>query len=114
MISIYLVDVSAQDPVNHETKSENSFSGIEKIIELSAVPVSLFTGLTALGYISILSFNRLYASEVNLTAAFSWFFIIYSVVLILSRPVAGRIQDNGGDLIVCVVGIIAQAIGLFF
>ena len=113
LVSIYFVDVSAQDPVNNETKSENSFTGIEKIFELSAVPVSLFTGLTALGYISILSFNRLYASEVNLTAAFSWFFIIYSVVLILSRPIAGKIQDNGGDLIVCVVGIVAQAAGLF-
>lgn len=113
LISIYFVDVSAQDPVNSEVKHENSFKGIEKVIEFSAIPVSLFTGITALGYISILSFNRLYATEVNLTAAFSWFFIIYSVVLILSRPVAGKIQDRGGDLIVCVVGIIAQAIGLF-
>ena len=34
-------------------------------------------------------------------------------VLILSRPIAGKIQDRGGDLIICIVGIVAQSIGLF-
>ena len=60
----------------------------------------------------ILSFYRLYAAEVNLTGIFSWFFIIYSLCLVITRPLAGRIQDKGGDLIVCVVGIIAQTVGL--
>lgn len=114
LICIYFVDVSAHDPANGpKVKNKNEYSGIEKVFEIGAIPVSLFTALTSLGYVSILSFYRLYAVEVNLTSVFSWFFIIYSVVLILSRPVAGKIQDNGGDMIICVVGIIAQAAGLF-
>lgn len=112
LISIYFVDVSAHDPGNNPEASESSF-GIDKVFEVSAIPVSLFTALTSLGYISILSFNRLYAAEINLTSAFSWFFIIYCVVLIISRPIAGKVQDRGGDMIVCVTGIVAQAIGLF-
>ena len=95
-----------------KTVEDRKYSGIEKVIEFSAVPVSFFTALTSLGYVSILSFYRLYAAEVNLTAVFSWFFIIYSVCLVLTRPLAGKIQDNGGDMIVCVVGIVAQSIGL--
>ncbi len=86
---------------------------IDKIFEIPAIPVSLFTGLTSLGYVSILSFYRLYAVEVDLVSAFSLFFIIYSIVLVASRPIAGRIQDNYGDRIICFTGIIAQAIGLF-
>lgn len=86
---------------------------IDKIFEIPAIPVSLFTGLTSLGYVSILSFYRLYAVEVDLVGAFSLFFIIYSIVLVASRPIAGRIQDNYGDRIICFTGIIAQAIGLF-
>ena len=86
---------------------------IDKIFEVPAIPVSLFTGLTSLGYVSILSFYRLYAVEVDLVGAFSLFFIIYSIVLVASRPIAGRIQDNYGDRIICFTGIIAQAIGLF-
>ena len=88
-------------------------SFIDKIFEIPAIPVSLFTGLTSLGYVSILSFYRLYAVEVDLVSAFSIFFLIYSIVLVASRPIAGRIQDNYGDRIVCFTGIIAQAIGLF-
>ena len=114
LISIYFVDVSSQDPGNNrEYHQNNDYSGLKKVIEFSAIPVSLFTALTSLGYVSILSFYRLYAVEVSLTGIFSWFFIIYSVVLILSRPLAGKIQDRGGDMIICVVGIIAQTVGLF-
>ncbi|WP_407393978.1 MFS transporter [Methanobrevibacter sp.] len=115
LISIYFVDVSAHDPGNNKNdiKVDNSYKGIEKVFEISAIPVSVFTAITSLGYIAILSFNRLYAAEVNLTGIFSWFFIIYSIVLILSRPIAGKIQDRGGDMIVCITSIVAQAIGLF-
>ena len=112
LIFIVLIDVDKYD-VKDEIADEKSYSGLERIIEYGAVPVSFFTALTSLGYVSILSFYRLYAVEVNLTAVFSWFFIIYSICLVITRPLAGRIQDNGGDLIVCVVGIIAQSIGLF-
>lgn len=116
LIFIYFVDVSEHDPGNNPDlvkSNENSYSGIEKVFEIKAIPVSLFTALTSLGYVSILSFYRLYAVEVNLTTAFSWFFLIYSVVLVLSRPIAGRIQDSHGDMIICVVGIVAQSVGLF-
>ena len=110
-IFMSLIDIDKYD-TKDKTVEDKKYSGIEKVIEFSAVPVSFFTALTSLGYVSILSFYRLYATEVNLTAVFSWFFIIYSVCLVLTRPLAGKIQDNGGDMIVCVVGIVAQSIGL--
>ncbi len=117
LIFISLVDVSEYDPANESSLDNDlqktSYKGIEKVFEIKAIPVSLFTALTSLGYVSILSFYRLYAAEVNLTAAFSWFFIIYSIVLIASRPIAGKIQDKHGDMIISVVGIVAQSIGLF-
>ena len=111
LVFIILIDVDKYD-TKEKISDDKNYSGLEKIIEYGAVPVSLFTALTSLGYVSILSFYRLYAVEVNLTWIFSWFFIIYSVCLVLTRPLAGRIQDNGGDKIVCVVGIVAQSIGL--
>lgn len=104
--------VKISDDINLEEKGTVRRI-IDKIFEVPAIPVSLFTGLTSLGYVSILSFYRLYAVEVDLVGAFSLFFIIYSIVLVASRPIAGRIQDNYGDRIICFTGIIAQAIGLF-
>lgn len=115
LLCMLLIDVSGYDPGNKiiENKPEEDYSLLEKVFEIKAIPVSLFTALTALGYVSILSFYRLYAVEVNLTQAFSWFFIIYSICLVLTRPLAGRIQDNYGDIYVCITGIIAQSIGIF-
>ncbi len=113
-VFIYLLDVDKYDWANgKETKNDAGYKGLDKIIEIGAIPASFFTALTALGYVSILSFYRLYAVEVDLTNIFSWFFVIYSIVLVASRPIAGKIQDAGGDLIICIIGIIAQTIGLF-
>ena len=113
LICMYFIDVKEHDPVHKSPDEEKeSYSGIERVLEFKAIPVSLFTALTSLGYVSILSFYRLYAVEVDLVSIFSWFFIIYSICLVLTRPIAGKIQDRGGDLIVCVVGIVAQSIGL--
>ena len=130
LLCILLLDISKYE-IKHNSEIENSMDRdktpnnanleekgtirrvIDKIFEVPAIPVSLFTGLTSLGYVSILSFYRLYAVEVDLVGAFSLFFIIYSIVLVASRPIAGRIQDNYGDRIICFTGIIAQAIGLF-
>jgi len=95
-----------------DIKEKRKYSLIEKVFEIGAIPVSFFCALTSLGYVSILSFYRLYATEVKLTTVFSWFFILYSVVLVISRPIAGKIQDKNGDLIISVIGIIAQSVGL--
>ena len=113
LICMAMIDIDKYESQSSLTKEEHSYTGIEKVLEFGAIPVSFFTALISLGYVSILSFYRLYAVEVNLTSAFSWFFIIYSIVLVLSRPVAGRIQDRHGDRIICATGIIAQSIGLF-
>ena len=99
--------------VSDSMEEESKYGFIEKIFEVPAIPVSLFTGLTSLGYVSILSFYRLYAVETDLVSAFSLFFIVYSIVLVASRPIAGNIQDSYGDKIIVFTGIIAQAIGLF-
>lgn len=116
LLCMSLIDINKYDPGknNQGIQSEKAdYSLIEKVFEIKAIPVSLFTALTALGYVSILSFYRLYAAEINLTHAFSWFFIVYSICLVLTRPVAGKIQDNHGDMIICVTGIVAQSIGIF-
>ena len=103
-------DIESGNPFEEKGKMRGI---IDKIFEVPAIPVSLFTALTSLGYVSILSFYRLYAVEVDLVSAFSLFFLVYSIVLVASRPIAGKIQDNYGDRIICFTGIIAQAIGLF-
>ena len=120
LVCVALLDIERYEPDEDIVKNDlndlskdKKHSFIDKIFEIEAIPVSLFTALTALGYVSILSFYRLYAIELDLVSAFSIFFLIYSVVLVVSRPIAGKIQDNHGDKIICIIGILAQSIGLF-
>lgn len=125
LICILILDIGKYDLKREDEKENNEnindniieekskYGIIDKIFEVPAIPVSLFTGLTSLGYVSILSFYRLYAVETDLVSAFSLFFIVYSIVLVASRPIAGKIQDTHGDKIIVFTGIIAQAIGLF-
>jgi len=105
-------DIKEKKDIKTKVENKKSYSGLEKVFEIGAIPVFLFTAFTSLGYVSILSFYRLYATEINLTTVFSWFFILYSVILVLSRPIAGKIQDKGGDKFICITGIIAQSVGL--
>ena len=87
-------------------------SGFSALLEPKAVPISVVTALTALGYIGVMSFYRLYAAQVGLEKAFSWFFLLYAGLLLFLRPMAGKIQDRFGDRWVCVPGILAQTAGL--
>ena len=91
---------------------EEGASLIRKLIEPGAVPISLVTALSALGYVGVMSFYRLYAEEVDLVEAFSWFFLLYAALLVVCRPMAGKVQDRYGGRFVCIPGILAQTVGL--
>jgi len=86
--------------------------GINKLLEVKAFPISICVLLCAVGYVSIMSFYRLYAEEVDLTREFTYYFLFYGGFLLATRPLAGKLQDRFGDHIVCIPGIIAQTIGL--
>ena len=100
----------ADDSFSLEKKKERRW--IEQFIELRSVPISLVTGLCAMGYVSVMSFSRLYAAQTHLETPFSAFFVLYAIILLFSRPVAGMLQDRFGDRIVCIPGLLAQSAGL--
>ena len=85
---------------------------LNKFIELKAIPVSLCIFCLCFGYAALMSFYRLYAQAIDLTRQFSYFFLIYAAVLLVSRPVVGRLQDELGDDAVCYPCMSAQVIGL--
>lgn len=73
---------------------------LQCFFEKSAVPVSIIILIMGIGYSSILAFLNLYAIELNLTSAASFFFVTYSVFIFISRPFTGRLLDVKGDNIV--------------
>lgn len=72
----------------------------QDFFEISAIPISMIMLLMGMAYSGILAFLNSYAIEINLTTAASFFFIVYAVFILISRPFTGRLLDVKGDNIV--------------
>lgn len=86
--------------------------GIANYIEKSALPIAAITLLAGIGYSGVLSFLSFYAKEANLVDAASFFFLIYAVAILLSRPFSGKLLDRKGGTFVVVPSLILFAAGL--
>ena len=75
-----------------------------------AIPITICVFISAFSYSSVLSFIRSYGQTLNLETVVSAFFIVYAAVLVLSRPIAGKIQDEKGDHVIIIFCIIMQFI----
>ena len=61
------------------------------------MPLASVLFLCYLGYSGILSFVTLYAEERGLSDAVSLYFVIYAIVILISRPPVGRRVDRTGE-----------------
>lgn len=90
--------------VSGNTAAQKDFKSLEfslgRLLEPKAVPIALVTLLFSLCYASVLAFINSYAIELNLVTAASFFFIVYSVAVLCSRPLTGRLLDRKGSPVV--------------
>jgi MFS family permease len=80
--------------------------------EARALPISSVMFVLAFAYSSILSFVTGYASDIDLVEAGSFFFLVYGVSVLLSRPVTGPLMDRKGANIVVYPALILFAAGM--
>ncbi|SOC39850.1 MFS transporter [Ureibacillus acetophenoni] len=69
---------------------------LSQFVEPKAVPIAVITLMLALCYSSVLSFINFYAIEINLVETASFFFLVYSIAVLISRPFTGRLMDLKG------------------
>ena len=101
------IKVATEKPVKHKGLK------MKDLIELSALPISLVSFFFALVYASIVSFVSVYAKELQLTEIASYFFIVYVIALLISRPFTGKWFDQYGANIIMIPSIISFALGMF-
>ena len=101
-------------PLTPEERKAIPFSlKISHLFSLEVIPIASLTMLMGICYASLMSFINIYAIEINLVEASTYFFLIYGAFLFISRPVAGKILDKKGDNIVIFPSIVMFAISLF-
>ena len=80
--------------------------------EKEALPISSIAFLIGISYSSILSFMDAYARNIHLSEAASFFFLVYVITVLLSRPITGRVFDGFGDNFVIYPTYLFFALGL--
>ncbi len=86
-------------------------SGFRGLFEKSALPISFVGTLMFLAYSGLSGFMAAYARQIHMTEAGGLFFVVYSIVIIVSRPPMGRLYDRWGQRVV-VPTYFAFALGL--
>ncbi|AOH57260.1 MFS transporter [Peribacillus muralis] len=85
---------------------------ISDYFEKSALPIAIFIGFAGFTYSSILSYLTSFAKEMNLMDAASFFFVVFAVFLLASRPFTGRMFDVKGENAVIYPALIFYAVGM--
>lgn len=85
----------------------------QRFIEPKAIPISIISLLLFSLYGGIVSFISLYAQELGMATLAGYFFSVYSLSLLVSRPITGKISDRYGanyviypGFIICISGVL--------
>lgn len=89
-------------PVKNMTLSEEQLAKtkswtVDSFIEKKALFITLIAFLMGISYASVLGFQKLYTNEIQLTTVGAYFFIVYALVITITRPVMGRLMDAKGE-----------------
>lgn len=99
--------------LTEEQKADLKGFKLSNFIEKNSVPITLVATVTAFCYSGILSFLSFFAIENNITSAASFFFVVYAVAVLATRPFSGRMFDLKGPNFIMYPAIISLIIGLF-
>lgn len=110
LIASFLID--AKKVTIKETSTNKKFN-LKTLIEPKVLGISLTLGFVTFGYAALQSELDFYASDLNLVTFASYFFLVYALAILVSRPLVGRLMDIKNENYVVYPALIILAIGLF-
>ena len=111
-ILAFIAKVKEADITLEERKAIQVSFKLNQLLSLEVLPIAGLTLLMGVCYASIMSFINIYAKEINLVTAGTYFFLVYGAFLFISRPVAGKVLDAKGDNIVIFPAIFMFSVSL--
>lgn len=113
MISFSVKVISDNQSQAIHTKALKFKDIIKNSIEINTIPIGIIILLLSFAYSGVLTYLNLYASQINLIHIASFFFIMYSIMVFLSRPLTGKLMDYRGHNIVMYPAFIFYALSMF-
>nr|WP_263314900.1 MFS transporter [Mammaliicoccus sp. Marseille-Q6498] len=109
VMSIFM---KVKTPVMASTETKKGFK-LSNFFSVHALPIAAVVVIVSIAYSSVLSFIQFFAQQNHLVDAASFFFVVYAIAVLLTRPFTGRIMDQHGENIVTIPAFICLVIGLF-
>ncbi|GGB53579.1 MFS transporter [Fictibacillus barbaricus] len=94
-------------------RGDQKLSLIEKLVEPKVLHICIVSVMIVSVYGGIVSFISLYAKELEMVEAAGYFFAVYSLVLLVIRPLSGKISDKYGASFVIYPGMLLCIVGTF-
>jgi MFS family permease len=110
-ISFAVSEPTYKSPRQDQVKAVKSFQ-ISNFLEFKAIPISIVGLIIVFSYSGILTFISLYANQIQLEEAASFFFLVYAIAILVSRPFSGRLFDVKGANVVIYPCLFIFAIGM--
>lgn len=95
IISLIVSDPAGKLPKADKQEAPKSLH-ISGFLEMRVLPLSVIALIIGFAYSVILSFLSLYAKEIHLEQAAGFYFLVYAVTVLISRPFSGRLLDARG------------------
>ncbi len=86
----------------------------QDFVERRSIPMAFLGGLVFFAYGGVLTFIPLYAKKLGLGEETSLFFMVFASVIVLTRPLVGRIFDKKGPDFTIYPGFLLFGMGLIF
>ena len=85
---------------------------LQDFVERRSLPMAALGGLVFFAYGGILTFIPLYAKTLGMSTETSLFFVVFAAIIVLTRPVIGRIFDQFGPDFTVYPGFLLFGAGL--
>ncbi|TKD68280.1 MFS transporter [Pseudalkalibacillus hwajinpoensis] len=98
--------------IENSAPVKTSKLAFEDLFEKKSFPIAIVGLFVAFSYASVISFISLYAKSLGLLDAAGFFFAVFAVAMLVSRPFTGRLFDTRGPNTVILPAFVLFAIGL--
>jgi MFS family permease len=112
-LTLVLVPFLRLRTITLNEEERNSLKGLRlsSIIEVPVLPVSALALLMYLSYAAIVAFLALFTREIGMPGTASWFFAIFAIVILVTRPFVSRLFDRRGLMPIIFPALAILALG---
>ncbi|WP_458127043.1 MFS transporter [Paenibacillus sp. Z3-2] len=109
----FVIAIFIKIPLPNNTEAKKG-TGIKlaDFIELKVLPIAIIAFLMSFCFSGIISYLNVYALELNLVESASFFFMVYTVFVLISRPFTGRVVDKKGANVIMYPAFVLFGAGL--